>query len=165
MSKDKNILQQAEKALANSAIASGPSEDLIRQTLEKIEQTNTKPLLERILTMKPFMKYAAAAMILVALSAVFLFPTSGQSIALAAVYDKVLNAQAYMYKMSMTMTGMGEITGQPDMDGTMEMDMTVTISEEYGMKMENHMITTEMSDGQNRKYHYKFAYLLPERKQ
>ncbi len=163
MSKDNNMLQQAEKALANSVIPAGPSEDLIQQTLEKIEnEPNNIPLLERILKMKPLTKIAAAAIIIVGISTVFLFPTSGQSIALAAVYDKVLNAQAFMYKMSMTMTGMGELTGQPETQRNMEMDMTVTMSTEYGMKMENHM-SVQKPDGQ-KEHVTQMAYLLPEDK-
>ena len=163
MSKETNILKQAQEALADSAIPAGPSENLIRQTLEKIEnEPNKIPLLERILKMKPLIKYAAAAIILVGLSTIFLFPTGRESIALASVYSKIQQAQSFMYKMSMTMTGMGEITGQPDMDGTMEMDMTVTMSSEYGMKMENHM-KSPTSDGKTQNI-TQFAYLLPEDK-
>lgn len=157
MNKEYNTLQQAEKALANRVIPQGPSDDLIRQTLEKIENQQTAiPFMERIFKMKPFTKIAAAAIILVALSAIFLFPQGGSSIALASVYSKVQQAQAFMYQMSMSMTGMGEMMGTP------EMDMTVTISEDYGMKMENHM-TSPGPEGKTQNM-TQLAYLLPGEK-
>lgn len=163
MSKEPNILQQAEKALANSAVSPGPSNDLIRQTLEKIEkQQKTVSLQERIFNMKPITKIAAAAIIIVALSAVFLFPTNPGSIALADVYSKVLQSQAFMYKMSMTMSGMGKMMGVEGMDDSTKADMTITISEEYGMKMENHMMI-DVPNGQKQNM-TQLAYLLPNEK-
>ncbi|MHC4551244.1 MAG: hypothetical protein ACYSUT_00545 [Planctomycetota bacterium] len=163
MTNKKDILETAVEAFAKGPIPNGPSDDLIRQTAEQIEQQQTTiPFTERILKMKPFTKVAAAAIILVALSAILLFPTGPGSIALADVYSKVLQSNAFMYKMSMTMSGMGEMMGTPEMDGTMEMDMTITMSEDYGMKMENHA-KTQRPDGQSEEV-TQFAYLLPEEK-
>ncbi len=164
MNKEQNNLDKFVNAFSECTVPQGPSDDLVRQTLEQIEQTKykTNPLLERIFTMKPITKIAAAAIIIIGISAVFLFPTGGQSIALAAVYDKVLQTQAFMYKMSMTVTGMGEMTGMPEMDGTMEMDITITVSEDYGMKIENHM-TTPGPEGKTKNV-TQLAFLSPKEK-
>jgi outer membrane lipoprotein-sorting protein len=162
MNKHNDKFEAAVKAFSQGTIPQGPSDDLVRQTLERIEQTNTHPLLERIFNMKPLTKIAAAAIVIIGISAVFLFPTGGKSIALAAVYDKVLQSQAFVYQMSMTITGMGELVGQPAMNGSMEMNVTVTISEDYGMKMENHM-TMPAPGGQTQNIS-QFAYLLPDEK-
>ena len=163
MTENKHILEKAVEAMANGAVPHGPSEDLARQTLEQIEQQpKTIPFMERILKMKPFTKTAAAAIILVALSTVFLFPKGPGSVALADVYSKVLQSQAFMYKMSMTMSGMEKMMGVKEPSGPMNADMTVTISQQYGMKMENHMTVTT-PDGKTQKM-TQLAYLLPEEK-
>jgi hypothetical protein len=60
------------------------------------------------------------------------------------------------------MTGMGEMMGVDGMDGPMETHATIVISEEYGMKMENHM-TVPGSEGKTQKM-TQLAYLLPEEK-
>ena len=163
MTNERNILDRAVKALAESTIPKGPSEDLVRQTLEQVEKKETiVPFKERILKMKSISKFAAAAIILVGVSALFLFNSSPGSIALADVYARVQQAQAFMYKMSMTMSGMGEMTGLPQMNGPMDMDMTVTISQDFGMKMENHM-TVPGPKGKTQNM-TQLAYLLPEQK-
>jgi len=63
MNKNHDILEQATKALSQGAVPQGPSDDLIRQTLDKIEKTEhrTNPLLERIFKMKTPLKLTAAA--------------------------------------------------------------------------------------------------------
>jgi hypothetical protein len=160
MNKHNEKFEAAVKAFSQGTIPQGPSDDLVRRTLERIEQTNTNPLLERIFKMKSLTKIAAAAIVIIAVSAVLLFPTN--NIALADVYSKVLQSRAFIYQMSMTMTGMGEMMGQPEMMDTMEMDITITISEEYGMKMENHM-AMPAPGGQTQNI-TQFAYLLPEEK-
>ncbi|MBL7215497.1 MAG: hypothetical protein ISS71_07440 [Phycisphaerae bacterium] len=139
MNKHNNKFEAVVKAFTQGTVPQGPSDDLVRQTLERIEQTKTNPLLERILKMKPITKIAAAAIIIVGISAIFLFPTGGQSIALAAVYDKVLQSQAFMYKVSMTMNGT-MVEGAPSQN--MESEGIVTISTKYGMKMKStiHML-------------------------
>lgn len=134
----KDILDQAVKALQNAQSETrGPSDELLRRTLEQVEHANrTNPFVERIYKMKPFRKFAAAAIIIVSISAFFLFNTSQSSVALADVYAKVQQAQAFMYKMSMTMSGrMAE--GMPAQN--VKMESTITISTEYGMKMDSAM--------------------------
>ena len=160
---DNTIVDRAVKAFSESPVAQGPSEDLIRQTLEQIEkEQDTIPFMERILTMKSISKFAAAVFIIIGLSAVFLFNSGPGSIALADVYARVQQAQAYVYRMSMTITGMGELTGLSQMNGPMDMDVTVTISQDYGMKLENHM-TASGPQGQTQNIS-QFAYLLPQEK-
>lgn len=163
MNNEKNILDQAVKAFSESTIPAGPSDDLIRNTLAQIEkEQSTVPFMERIVKMKSISKFAAAAIVIVGISAVFLFNSGPGSIALADVYARVQQAQAFMYKMSMAVTGMGEMTGMPQMNGTMEMDATVVISEDYGMKMENHMkVPGPEGKTQNMT---QLAYLLPGEK-
>ncbi len=149
MNKEHDILEQAAKAFSEGPIPSGPPEDLIRQTLDKIEKEQTTiPLLERILKMKSLPKIAVAAIIIVALSAVLLFPTGPGSFALADVYEIVQQAPAFVYKMSMTMNG--TMTGSTPPQN-MEMEGTITVSKEYGMIMENtmHMIDQNTTMTQN----------------
>ncbi|MCE5184575.1 MAG: hypothetical protein LLF76_00420 [Planctomycetaceae bacterium] len=96
----KDILEQAVEALRRQTERmQGPSEDLIRQTLERIEQqTRTNPFVEGILKMKPLSRFAAAAMIIIGISMLFLFNSSRQGIAMADVYDKVLRAETIKYR-------------------------------------------------------------------
>lgn len=135
-----DILEQAIRNLSQGQAPEGPSDELIRRTLERVEQVNTKPnpFVERILKMKPLSKFAAAAIVVVSISLLFLFNSGPQSVALADVYSKVQQVHAFMYKMSMTMSGMGEMMGMPD-SGPMQSEGEVLISTEYGMKMVNRM--------------------------
>ena len=143
MNNEKNILDQAVKAFSESTVPAGPSDDLIRNTLAQIEkQQSTVPFMERIIKMKSINKFAAAAIVIIGISAVFLFNSSPGSIALADVYAKVQQAQAFMYKMSMTMTG-SMMEGAPEQN--IESEVTAIISTEYGMKMEN-IIHMHMQD-------------------
>jgi len=89
--------------------------------------------LRRIL-MKNSIKFTAAAIVIIGVSAIFLFPTNPGSIALADVYAKVQQAQAFMYKMNATMTNSKVQT---------KMEGTFIISNQYGVKMES---TVHMTD-------------------
>jgi hypothetical protein len=139
MDKNFDILEQAIRNLSQSQTPEGPSDELIRRTLERVEQAKAKPnpFVERIFKMKPINKFAAAAIVVVSISLLFLFNSGPQSVALADVYSKVQQVHAFMYKMSMTMSGMGEMMGLPD-SGPMQSEGEVIISE-YGMKMFNRM--------------------------
>src|SRR5690606_36102839 len=75
-----------------------------------------RSMIRRIL-MKNTIKLTAAAAAMIGISLFFLFNMGGSTIALAAVYAKVQQAQAYRYTMNMTMTGKGELMGQPDVQG------------------------------------------------
>ena len=82
-------------------------------------------------------KYAAAAIVIIGVSAIFLLPPAHtQSIALGDVYSKIQQVQAFMYKMSATMT-VSMTEGAPPQN--MEMETSVLVSTEYGVKMENTM--------------------------
>jgi len=81
----------------------------------------------------PFKLSAAAAIVIVAVS-VFLFPTN--SVALADVYKKVQQVQAFLSHVSVTMTVSTTEEAPPQ---NMQMETDVTISNEYGMKVENTM--------------------------
>lgn len=160
MNNDNDKLDQAFKAFAQGAVPAGPSDDLIQQTLERIQQTKpqTNPFLERILTMKPLTKIAAAAIVIISVSAVFLFPTGDRSIALADVYSKVQQIRAFMYQMSVTMTVSTTEGATPQ---NLEMETIATVSTEYGVKMENtlHMHIPEQDNAATQ-----LMYIIPKEK-
>lgn len=160
-----DILEQAIRNLSQGQMPEGPSDELVRRTLERVEQVNVKanPFVERIYKMKPLSKFAAAAIVVVSISLLFLFNSGPQNVALADVYSKVQQVHAFMYKMSMTLTGAGTmISGQAEQGGTMQMEMAIIVSEQYGMKIENH--TTISGKQEPAQSFSQFAYLLPEQK-
>lgn len=90
---------------------------------------------------------AAAAVIVIGVTLFFLFGTTPNTIALAAVYAKVQQAQAFMYQMHMTVANNAEMTARENGQEPMQMEMVITMSSEYGMKMEN-QIAAPGPDGQ-----------------
>ena len=107
-----DILDQAAKAFSEGSIPTGPSEDLIRQTLEQIEkQQTTIPFVERMIKMKPIGKFAAAAIVIVGVSILFLFNSGPGSIALADVLDNIMQITTFSYK---TKAIMSPVAGAPD---------------------------------------------------
>ena len=112
--------------------------------------------------MKALSKLSIAAVLLIGISALLLFNRTPGSIALGDVYSKVQQARTFMYVMSMTMSGMGELTtGLPD-SGNAKSNATVIISTEYGMKLENHM-QVQSHDGTTQNI-TQLAYMLPNDK-
>ena len=111
--------------------------------------------------MKALSKLSIAAIVLLGISALLLFNRTPGSIALADVYTRVQQARTFMYVMSMTMSGMGELTGLPDAGATTA-EGTVIISTEYGMKLENHM-QVQAPDGTTQNI-TQLAYMLPNDK-
>jgi outer membrane lipoprotein-sorting protein len=109
----------------------------------------------RIIMKSPITKLAAAAVIIIAvLIGIHQFGRSIESVALADVLERVEQAQAFMYKMKMNMTG----NMQPGMPtGEQQMEATVTISTEYGMKMDVNMFF----EGTGQKMR-QLMYILPE---
>ena len=100
----------------------------------------------------------AAAVIVIAfcIGVSFIGGTSG--VALADVLQKVEQAQAFMYKLKMTMTG----NMQPGMPaGETQMEGNITISTEYGMKMDMDMNT---NIGGNIQKMRQQMYIVPEEK-
>jgi outer membrane lipoprotein-sorting protein len=101
---------------------------------------------------------AAAVIILVVLVGLPFVGKKGPGIALADVLAKVEQAQAFMYKMKMNMTG----NMQPGMPaGATDMAGTILISNEYGMKMDMDMNTVVNGAGQKMR---QLMYILPDEK-
>ena len=128
-----DILDQAVKVFSESSIPSGPSDDLIRQTLEQIEQKqSTIPFVERMIKMKPIGKFAAAAIVIVGVSILFLFNSGPGSVALAEVLDNIIQITTFSYK---TRAIMPPIAGAPDsMAPGLESD--ILFSYDHGMVTE-----------------------------
>ena len=103
-------------------------------------------------------KFAAAAVIVIAvLAGLPFFTGNGSGVVLADVLERVEQAQAFIYRMKMTMTG-AIMPGKPA--GKIDMESTITISNQYGMKME--MTTTDANSAQqemNQQW-----YILPDEK-
>jgi len=110
---------------------------IAREMSEDFSETLIQPkryiLLEYIMKSK-ITKLAAAAVILIGVLVLFLFNFGPGSIALADVYAKVQQAQAFMYRMNATMTNNKVQT---------EMEVTFIISNQYGVKMESAVHMTD----------------------
>ena len=103
-------------------------------------------------------KLAAAAVIIIAILVGMPFLNSNSSsVALADVLARVEQTQAFMYRMKMTMTG-AMMAGMPE--GKREMEGTVTISNDYGMKME--MTTTDANSGKEEMTQQ--MYIIPDKR-
>ncbi len=114
-------------------------------------------VLRRLIMKSPITKLAAAAVIVIGIFGLtFFFAQTSETIVLADVLQRVEQTQAFMYRMKMTMTG-AMMSGMPD--GKKEMEGTVTISNDYGMKME---ITTDADSGAEKINQQ--MYLLPDQK-
>jgi hypothetical protein len=165
MNKQNEQFDHAIEALRGISVPSGPSDELIRQTLNRMEQAQSQTLPpaegKRRFLMNSLKKLSIAAVLVIGVSAFLLFNRTTGSIALADVYSKVQQARTFMYAMSMTMSGMGELTGQP-IDGAMTSEGTIIISTEFGMKMENHM-QVQLPDGTTQNI-TQLAYMLPNDK-
>ncbi len=97
---------------------------------------------------------AAAVIIFVVFAGLPFVNKKGPGIVLADVLAKVEQAQAYMYKTKMTMTGV------PNMpSGKQEIEGVTTFSHEYGMKMDMDMI-----DPNTGKKTTQQMYILPAKK-
>ncbi|MHC5087207.1 MAG: LamG domain-containing protein [Planctomycetota bacterium] len=137
MNERDNILDQAVKAFSESSVPAGPSDGLIRQTLDRIEkQQTTIPLMERIIKMKPIGKFAAAAIVIVGVSALFLFNSGPGSVALADVLDNIMQITTFSYK---TKAIMPPIAGAPDsMPAGLESE--ILFSFDQGMVSETYVL-------------------------
>ncbi len=116
-----------------------------------------RPLrLRRIIMYKTITKLAAAAVIIIAVIVGinhFIGPVNVTSVALADVLERIEQAQAFMYKMKMKMTGsMGPIMPAIDMD----METTMIISRDFGIKSE-----TITVDGNTGEKSTQTAYFIP----
>jgi outer membrane lipoprotein-sorting protein len=109
----------------------------------------------------PIAKLAVAAVIIIAVILGinhFMGPVNVTGVALADVLAKVEQAKAFMYKMRVT-TSVGMFTGKPAETITIEMDYTITISNEYGTKWE-----TETTDHNTGKTMTQIMYIRPGQK-
>ena len=104
----------------------------------------------------PITKLAAAAIIVVAgIAGITMWKHTGSGIVLANVLAQVQQVTAYMYQMTMTMTGKGP-TGIP-MNQTME--ASILFAQEGGMKM-----TMGAADPNGGKISQSETYMLPQEK-
>ena len=158
------------KTIDRLNIDTGPDlahrDDLRRQMLRVFnepKQQSQKPVtpngvLRRTIMKNPITKLAAAAVIIIAiLVGLPFFSSNGSSVVLADVLERIEQTQAFMYRMKMTMTG-AMMSGIPD--GKKEMEGTIVISNEYGMKME--ITTTDADSGAEEMTQQ--MYLLPDQK-
>ncbi len=99
---------------------------------------------------------AAAVIIVVVLAGLPFVGKKNQGVVLADVLAKVEQAKAFMYKMKMTMTG-NMISKIPS--AKQEMEGSITISNEYGMKFE-----MEITDPNTGKKMTQQMYILPAQK-
>jgi outer membrane lipoprotein-sorting protein len=97
---------------------------------------------------------AAAVIIVVIFAGLPFLGKKAPGIALADVLAKVEQAQTYIYKMKMTMTGMPNMPA-----GKQEIEGVTTISHEYGMKVEMDII-----DPNTGKKTTQQMYMLPAKK-
>jgi outer membrane lipoprotein-sorting protein len=144
-----------------SAQSTGRAVERVRSVLAEHKQApKTKNInIRRIIMRSRVIKLAAAAVIIIAvLIGLHQFSTSIESIALADVLEKVEQVQAFMYKGKMNMTG----NMQPGMPvGPQQAEINVTISAEYGIKMEMDMNTVVSGASQKIK---QLMYILPNEK-
>ncbi|MHC4771385.1 MAG: hypothetical protein ACYS8O_06245, partial [Planctomycetota bacterium] len=137
MNKRYDILDQTVKTFSEGSIPAGPSDDLIRQTLDRIEkQQTTIPFMERIITMKPLGKFAAAAIVIVGVSVLFLFNSAPGSVALADVLDNIMQITTFSYK---TRAMMPPIAGAPDSMPT-GLESDILFSFDWGMLSETYVL-------------------------
>lgn len=137
--------------------------DDISNALAKSKKTasaHSEPKIWRTIMKSKITKWAAAAavIIIVVLVGLPFMGKKGPAVVLADVLAKVEQAKAFMYKMRVT-TSVGMFTGKPAETITIEMDYTITISNEYGMKWE-----TETTDHNTGKTMTQIMYIRPGQK-
>ena len=158
-----------EKKLEQLSEAVGARHSFVNDVMNRIENCPAQPGMKqsrnhviRRIQMKTISKYAAAALIILGVSAVFLFNSSPGSIALAEVYSKVRQVQAFMYTMSMTING-EMMEGLPP--GRTKMNTVVMVSADYGMKLDTTVneIDTLNITKENQPFE-QVLYLVPDKK-
>ncbi len=111
--------------------------------------------IRRIIMKSQITKLAAAAVIVVA-ALIVVSQIGGSGVALAQVLEKVEQAQAFMYKMKMNVSGVM----MPDTPASnVDQEATIIISTDLGMKME--MTMTDPNSGEQT---IQQMYVLPEEK-
>ena len=152
------------KEILNKLGAEGVPADVYKiaeQTSANFSKTlsqSGQPILWEHIMKSRIIKLAAAAVIVIAvLAGLPFFSGNGSGVALADVLERIEQTHAFMYRMKITMTG-AIVSGAPDK--RREMEGTVTISSEYGMKME--MTMTDADTGQ--KEMNQQMYILPDKR-
>lgn len=122
-------------------------------------KSSTKDLnLWRTIMRSQIIKLAAAAVIILAVVfGIPFFSTSSSSVSLAGVYGKMQLEDAFMYKVNMTTTG----NMQPGMmpSGPANIEATILVSNDYGIKMDNQIEMAAMGMNMNQQ-----VYVVPEDK-
>jgi len=126
---------------------------------EKTQSARSEPIIWRTIMKGKTAKLAAAAVILTGvLVLASVFVGTNKSVVLAGVLERVEQAQAFMYKMDMTVTG----SMVPEMPaGEQKIQATMIISNEYGMKYEMDMGITDPISGETMTQQ---MYILPDQK-
>ncbi|HML75790.1 MAG TPA: hypothetical protein PKB02_14975 [Anaerohalosphaeraceae bacterium] len=155
MSNPNDKLNQAIDALRRMPIPQGPSDELIRQTLNRMDPTQTQIMTPvagtRRFSMKRMIKFAVAACVIFAvIGGISILDQGTTGIVLADVVQRVQQARAIFYKMHVTTTGQ-PLTAS---NAPMNVSGAVWISADYGMKME-----MDMNDQPG-----SITYLLPDQK-
>jgi outer membrane lipoprotein-sorting protein len=145
MTPDNNIESQLDQLARTLDDGSSIVPDVMARIREqqRLQGPRILKLSKRRIIVSRITKIAIAAVIIIGVVFGYQFFTKTTSIALADVYQRVININAYSYRAEMTMNGsMGE--GIPAQN--IEMDVTVTVASDYGMKMETDM--TMLDSGQ-----------------
>jgi len=145
--------------IANRDIENDVLNLIVREQKTRLQQATAKASgslrIRRTIMKSPRFKLAAAAVAIIAVLAGLPF-VGHSNITLAGVLERVEQVPAFMYKMSMKMTG-AMAPGMPD--GT-EIDGEILICDKYGMKMT--MTTTNLAaEGQRISQE---MYIIPDEK-
>jgi anti-sigma factor RsiW len=145
---DEQLCQSAKESLLEAVADEEKKEPMSRPTirLDLIWSTIMKSRITKLA--------AAAVIIIAALIGIIQITSSG--LAIADVIDKVEGAHAFMYKMKMKMTG-SMMPGAPP--ANQDMQSTVIISNDFGMKMEMNMTDPNTGIKMNQQ-----MYILPHQK-
>jgi hypothetical protein len=137
MKERKNNLDEAVDALKNEPIPAGPPQEAIDAVLQKLATARAADkrvtITERIRAMKTLPKLAAAAVIIIAvLLGIYYFGSSVEvaSVAWGQVAEKVEQANTFVYRVKITMTGM---PGMPKAEPN-EVEIVAYNSSEHGMR-------------------------------
>ena len=146
LSADQQACESAKQTLLEAVVDQETKQPSPRPTIRL-------DLIWRTIMKNRITKLAAAAVIIIAILAGLPFINNGGSgIALAQVLENIEKTRAYMYTMSMTITGNMLPTAQ-------EHTITAIVSDDFGMKWD--MDTTDPNTGETM---IQQVYLLPQQK-
>ena len=147
------------QALARSSVEDEVMNRIIREQnvrLRSAAQAEAGLRLRRLTMKSSMVKGAvAAAVVLAAIGGIFLWTGTKSGVALADVLAKVEQVQAFMYQMTMHVTG--SMQGMPA--GGTDMKMTALVANHYGMKMDSSMTGATAGQAMDQQ-----TYVLPQQK-